>query len=410
MATFSALAQRRLAAAAFVIWPFALWLATRDWPPWGDEAHFLVTVRQFGQGFSLELLRSYDELSAPLTYVVYAAWGHLVGFETAHLRFLSPILAGILLLTHSGVLAHDGVNSRTSLVAVGITALNPYFVGLSAFVFTDMLALVGMVVAWRGVQRGSAFVSAVGVAWATLTRQYSAFLAAAMVITAVLANGNTHRQRSRLAVAAVVGMIPLGALVILWDFSLSPVTPLRERYLTDGLRWDPHSLSLYLAVPGIYLLPLALVTLRHAHWASWLTGLVVAMWVVVFPVQASAAQLGDGISTVGFAHRALVSSLGDRSAHLASVAATAVSAASISTWLAADWTRWSRHSRTTDGLFPWIALVCFFALMPFSFQPWEKYALPELVICAGLFARYNGRQSDDRSGPTYVGGTPRPPG
>jgi hypothetical protein len=377
------------------MWPFALWVAARNQAPWGDEAHFLVTVRQFGDGLSLELLRSYDELSAPLTYIVYAAWGHLVGFETAHLRLLSPALASLMLFAYSRVLAHDGVNTQASMGALGVTALNPYFVGLSAFVFTDMLALLGMVMVWSGVQSGRPLVSAVGLAGATLTRQYSAFLAAAIVIMAVLANGNTPRQRMRWVAVAVVGMIPLGALVMLWGWSLSPVTYLRERYLADGLRFDPHAASLYLAAPGVYLFPLALVTLRQAQWTSWVAGLVVAMWVVLVPVQASPAQLGDGISTVGFAHRAFVAVLGD-SSHLGFVVAAIVGSASVTTWFVAEWARWSGHARTTNALFPWLALLSFGAMMPFSFQPWEKYALPQLVLCAGLFARYHCSPPDNR--------------
>ena len=73
--------------------PLAVWALAARTPPWGDEAHFLETIRLFGAGVSLELLRAYREMTAPLTYLVYAAWGHLAGFDTPRLRLLSPLVA-----------------------------------------------------------------------------------------------------------------------------------------------------------------------------------------------------------------------------------------------------------------------------------------------------------------------------
>jgi hypothetical protein len=311
----------------------------------------------------------------------------MFGFDAPRLRLLSAVFASITLICYTKVLEREVVAKRALSLAVIVVAINPYFVGVSVFVFTDMLALLGMVVVWSGVQNGRAFATVTGLAVATLTRQYSAFLAAAIVIYVTLANGEPMRTRARLFLAALTGMIPLGVLIVFWGWSLSPDTYLRDRYLSDGVRFDPHALSLYMAAPGVYLLPLATITLRRAAWTAWLTGTVVAMWVVVFPVRASAAQLGDGIATVGFAHRAFVAAGGDALAYVAFVVATVVGVASMATWFTAERAQWWDR-RNAIRLFPWVALLCFLALLPFSFQPWEKYALPELVICAGLFARY----------------------
>ena len=184
MARFSTVAARRF---VLVVWPLTLWSLARHQPPWSDEAHFLVTVRQFGSDLSLELLRSYDELSAPLSYIAYAAWGHLVGFDASRLRLLSSVFASLTLICYTLVLMRESRDTRAVVIAVAIVAINPYFVGLSVFVFTDMLALLGMVVLWSGVQNGRAFATGGGLAVATLTRQYSAFLAAAIVISVAMA-------------------------------------------------------------------------------------------------------------------------------------------------------------------------------------------------------------------------------
>jgi hypothetical protein len=362
---------------------FFLWSDVRELTPWGDEEHLLYTVRQFGSGLSVSLLCSYNELSAPLTYIVYAAWGSLTGFETGSLRLLSPIIAAATVLFYWRVLRREGFAPGTIAAALALVAFGPYFVGTSVFVFTDMLALCGMVVTWNGLQSHRSSVVAAGLAVATLTRQYLVFVTAALAAAAMLARGESIRFRARLIVAAAAGTMPLAALMWLWGGTLSPVNPLREMYLSEGLRFDPHAFSLYLATPAVYLAPLVVVTLPRARWREWVVGALAALWAVAFPVQASAAQLQDGVTTVGFAHRALVYVGGPWLASAGFAFAALLSSAAIAVW----WNATRPHeARTAGAWFPWLALGCFLLLMPFSFQPWEKYALPQLMICGFLFA------------------------
>src|SRR5262249_55109975 len=63
-------------------------------PPWGDERHYLETVRTFGRDLSVETLRTYPgELAPPLAFALYAGWGRLAGFEAPRLRLLSLVIA-----------------------------------------------------------------------------------------------------------------------------------------------------------------------------------------------------------------------------------------------------------------------------------------------------------------------------
>ena len=124
----------------------AAWWFTRALPPWGDEAHFLNTIRAFGQGISVDLLRTYPEMSGPLPFALFAWWGGLVGFGTAGLRGLSALIAFATLVLYHSTLEQHGLHGRLKYLLLVLFAANPYFVGLSVFVFTDMLALFGM--AW----------------------------------------------------------------------------------------------------------------------------------------------------------------------------------------------------------------------------------------------------------------------
>jgi hypothetical protein len=373
------------AGAAAMAWPFVLWAGIRERPPWGDEAHFLDTVRQFGQGVSIDLLRSYNELSAPLTYIIFAAWGHLVGFDTSMLRLLSPMLASATTALFWLILVETQASIGWRAISFAAVVSNPYFVGLSVFVFTDMLSFLGLVIMWLGLLRHRAALVVAGLMIATLTRQYSAFLAAALVIAA-LASREPAERRVQAVALAVTGMIPLAMLALLWG-GLAPLSPVRDRYLVEGLRFDVHALSLYMALPGLYLLPIMVIAGRQMRWHIAAAAGLIAGWIIVFPIRASGAQLRDGIETVGFAHRALVNSGGDTAATLVFYLCGAAGVAVVGIWFLAATRSWRNTPPTVTDLFPWAGLTSFLMLMPFSFQPWEKYAIPVLMFCAFLFAK-----------------------
>jgi hypothetical protein len=61
--------------------------------PWGDEYHFVQTVKQFGTNFSIETLTHYNEMSGPLPFIIYSLWGRVFGFDLFILRLLSILIA-----------------------------------------------------------------------------------------------------------------------------------------------------------------------------------------------------------------------------------------------------------------------------------------------------------------------------
>ena len=362
----------------------ATWWFTRGLPPWGDEAHFLHTIRIFGQGLSVDLLRTYPEMSGPLPFVLFAWWGHFVGSGTSGLRVLSALIALATLMLYDRALEQHGLNGRLKNLLFLLFAANPYFVGLSVFVFTDMLALFGMAVVMHATSSGRPWRAALGLAVATLARQYLAFLAAALVLAALF-GGRHERGRVRLAWsgAAVAGMLPLAALVWLWG-GLSPANDLRHLYVADGLRFDPGALSLYLALPGIYLAPLvgavlATVPIRRPH---LLIACAAAGFVLLFPIAPSLPQLREGIHTVGFVHRASVALLPAVEVQWPFAIGAFMGWAAISVAVLNG-----RHHVGSISIARWLplaAIVAFLAVMPFSYMPWEKYALPLLMAVIPL--------------------------
>jgi hypothetical protein len=179
-------------------------------------------------------------------------------------------------------------------------------------------------------------------------------------------------------------MLPLGALAILWA-GLSPVNELRAVYLSDGLGFNPHALSLYLALPGLYLAPLVAVVCATAPFRSrYLAAACIATSVVLlFPVAASPTQLREGASTVGFVHRAAVTLLPAFAQTWPFLAGTFVGWYAVS----AAATTLPRVTSTVSSLHRQllIAIVAsFLVVMPFSYMPWEKYGLPLLMAVVPL--------------------------
>lgn len=372
---------------AFLLIGFAaLWVFANGRPPWGDEVHFLETVRLFGRGVSLELLRTYPEMSAPLTYLVYSAWGHVAGFSTPELRLLSPAIAWVTAMVWWFVIDRNVRSVPVALLVLGSIALNPYFVGLSIFVFTDMLSLLGLGLVVLGVNSRRHWLTVLGLAIATTSRQYLVFLAPALVTADVL-NRPRSADRWRLFIAAFAGTVPLMLLIWLWDGHLAPASAVREVYLTETPSFDLHALALYLAVPGAYLALLVVPGSLKATGGMWIAAAAAGLFQFVFPIQASVAQTRAGGSTVGFLHKAASSSLPPIAATVLFCLLAALFTAAMLYCARRALVEWRAGVASLTDVFLWAAIVSFLLVMPFSYMPWEKYALPLLMLSSLVLAK-----------------------
>jgi hypothetical protein len=190
-------------------------------------------------------------------------------------------------------------------------------------------------------------------------------------------------------------MLPLAALMCLWE-GLSPANAIRDLYLADGLRFDPHALSLYLALPGIYLAPLAVaiclrvpLELRHLPVAC-----AAVLLVLLFPIAPSAVQLREGIHTVGFVHRASVALLPPVAVQWPFVIGAFVGWTAMSAAVLRERGEAWRHRKLEESLLV-AATIAFLVMMPFSYMPWEKYGLPLLVAVAPLLGTSLAPRRDD---------------
>ncbi len=353
-----------------------------EWGHWGDEWHFQNTIKQFGEEISLHNLRHYEEMSTPLPFLAYALWGKLVGFELFHLRILSLIMAVITYLVFHRLLFISIKDEKKVFWGAVLLVIQPYMIGFSIFVYTDMMAILFLLLAVLWHIRRRPILLGLCLVMAILSRQYMAFLVFGGGIYYLLEHITIKRRDSlTMLAAAVLSVVPYLILVFWWG-GLSPDSSLRQRYLGDGFYFHPTTVSLYVSLIFIYLFPLILYYARkfYCGLTVWMVSLIGSIFYVLFPVGPSKPSVEVGIPTVGLFHRLLRYSLGQGFweqvvFHLGFVLAVPVLYS-----LATDLYQRLRQHLFDIKLFLDLAIIAFLVMMPFSYLGWEKYFLPVVPL------------------------------
>ena len=373
--------------------------------PWrGDEPHFVKTIVHFGtRPLSLDLLTHYDEMSGPLPFVLYGAWGRMFGFEPQTLRLFSILVAVATYVMLFWFLESETGNWHLAAWGTAFVVLHPYMLYLSLFVYTDMLAIMCLIGAIVAVRRERPVWLAAALCGAVLNRQYLVFATAAAGIY-YLARLLRHREpeltefwraqlqpeisaarrrdlRQLLAVAASV--IPLTSLCVLWK-GLCPDGNLKQYYLEKHPTFHISSLVLYVSLMSIYLAPVL-----AARWREFFgrpEPLIVAAtlcWLYwLFPVCPSPIafeQLGPEAS-LGMLHLTL-RRLFDNAVleHLTFFTGFAGGLAIVTSLAVDAWRRW-RMGHIDFQLFLDLTALAFLAVMPCSYLNWEKYFMPLVPV------------------------------
>jgi hypothetical protein len=373
----------------------AAWLAVvagvaHQRPLWGDEQHYVETVRTFGRDMGLETFRtSRGELAPPLAFVLYAGWGRLVGFELPRLRLLSPVIAFLTVMAVYALARRVLCDDRAAGLAALFFLLHPYTIGLSVFIFNDMLAILFGVLLAIGIAASRPALVVLGSAAGLMTRQYVGFLTAAAALYCAIRLVRWWRASDLALLVGLLGScLPLAGMILLWG-GLVPVSSARARYLSDGLSFNPASLTLYVTQLFTYLGPLLLLRPwpwagRSRRWWGWVGALSLFYWLV--PVRPSPPQVTAGIETIGFLHRAVRATLGRLGPVAADLFFWIAFALGLSVLFAVVRDVLARR----DGGWPdvraflGLAVLCYLVVMPWSYMHWEKYFMLLLPLAGVL--------------------------
>ncbi len=358
-----------------------------DRPTWGDEWHFVETVRLFGDEISLTTLEHYDEMSTPLPFIMYGLWGRLVGFEIERLRLFSLLLAVITYLLLFVLLTKLLDSRRSAILGTAFVIAHPYMIGFSLFVFTDMSAILFMVAACLAMYNSRPVWFALMLAAAMLCRQYLAFVFLAAMIFFIMQWYHRRDTMPRsMLVTTVLSSLPLLLLFWLWG-DVHPDNLRKQFYAAETFRYHPSAFVLYISQLFWYLLPVVLIRWRrfYSDFRLWLVAAVVSVCYFVFPITVSASAVEAGTHTVGLLHRSLVGLCGDTWPVSAVFYIGFLFGLPVLLSVVRDTYLRLKDHKLDYALFLDLCILSFLLLMPFSYLTWEKYFMPLVPLATARF-------------------------
>lgn len=353
-----------------------------DRPTWGDEWHFVETVEQFGAELNLETLRTYDEMSTPLPFIIYAAWGNAFGFEIERLRVLSLLIAFATYLLLYLLLVRMLTSVRVVWLGTTFVLLHPYMIGFSIFVFTDMSAIMFMLAACLALVHRRPVWFGCMLAAALLCRQYLGFV----FLASLLFFGHQWCMNRRdhslsMLLATGLSMLPLLSLFYLWG-GVHPDNVRQEFYTDEVLGFHASALVLYISLMSLYLLPVLLVC-RRLVWRSkriWLVSLVLSGAYYLYPITPSAAATEANLQTVGLLHRMLPAITESEWLPHALFYLGFLAGLPVLIFILSETCKRLKNKDDNFVLFLDLCVLSFLLVMPFSYLTWEKYFMPVLPL------------------------------
>jgi 4-amino-4-deoxy-L-arabinose transferase-like glycosyltransferase len=356
-------------------------------PCWGDESHTIATIRSFGEPMGMEHIGDYREVTPPLVYIVYALWGRVAGFDLPSLRILSLMFAfAVFFIFHRTLFELFGVG-LTAFLTAAFLMVNPYMIGTSVFVFTDMMTMAFVAALIWAVFRERPLIFFFSAAGALLCRQYTVFLVLAagtyFLIRMIVRGG---RSPAAMIGAAVAAVIPLVSLFALWK-GIAPPSGLAYWNPGGGLAYHLDYVSVYVVMSVVYCFPFVLLAWKKLYTDGRLLifSLAGGLFYLAFPIAPSKVTLEQTSHiTVGLFHRTVKTLLPNSTVEHAFFLMLFI--LGIPVLARTVWDGWMRVKRgdATFALFLDISVVFFYLIMPISYQNWEKYLLPLLPI---LFMR-----------------------
>ena len=369
----------------FVFEGTVIYVAGLKRPYWGDEAHFVKTIRQFGEEISLQRIKNYNEGAAPLTFIVYSIWGRIFGFEIHILRIFAVIIAFATYISFHYLLFSLFQNSKIAFLATTFLVINPYMIGLSIFVFTDMLAILFLLAFCISISKSKPIIFALSSACALLTRQYLVFLiAAAGLYYLIKFFKKKNRYALYMLLSLFISVLPLAFLLFLWK-GPGPPEALKYWYPKERFVFHISYLIQYTCLLFVYLLPIILLRWNYFYTNKkkmlWCSAMSLLYW--LFPIVPSRLTLEQThFVTIGLFHRFLKLILKNQFLEHSIFFVAFFAGLPVVFYFFRDcYTKW-KESDFSYLFFLDLSIIVFLIIMPFAHLNWEKYILPLVPLAS----------------------------
>jgi 4-amino-4-deoxy-L-arabinose transferase-like glycosyltransferase len=323
-------------------------------------------------------------MSTPLPFMLYAIWGKIFGFELITLRFFSIVIASFFYCI-AFIFLKSVFSPKKALLYTVFLSLNPYLLGLSYFVFTDMLSMLFIVITIWAINKNNFILMSIGIAGALLCRQYLIFMPITIIVAAAISFLYTHnKQDITKLISAVMGTFPLCLLVLYWG-GLSPVNTTRQDYINESMKFHPEALSLYVLLITVYMFPVIIMKFKELY-----SSLKVVLWsipfslfILLFPVMQPVSWIEKEHHIVGFFHKITALS-GTILVEKLIFYVCFLFAIPVLLKIVSDLINNIRNRQFDLFFMAQIAVFSFMMIMPLSYMLWEKYFIPVilfLIIC-----------------------------
>jgi len=344
---------------------------------WGDERHFVETIKFFGDEISFKSLKHYNEMSTPFPFLLYAAWGRVFNFDLNTLRLLSILLALITYLAFYYLLTLFINNRITVLLAAAFFVLHPYMVGFSVFVFTDMLPLTASIFCLIALKKNKPVLFMISAMIGILSRQYFLFFSGAAGLFYLLKYWYSREKADlKMVTATALSLLPLIFLFVFWG-GFSPVNKINHLYLDEAFTFHFEYLTLYIFQLFVYLLPF--VIFRRKYFYSnrrvLFFSLLISVVYFIFPVEPCKASVEVGLSTVGYFHKLIQITMSQSYEHIIFYLGFLLGWPVLITIIIDIYKRLTQKKYDFIFLLN-LAIISFLVIMPFSYLLWEKYFMP----------------------------------
>lgn len=278
-----------------------------DFRAWTDEEHFYFTILEFINQPLLPTLKHYEEMSTPLPFILYAFWGWLFGSSLATLRVLSILITFITIISAFQLFKKFQLSNLTSYICILILTLNPYFIGVGFFVYTDLMCELCMLWVFIYLIDRKYLATSIWLLLAILCRQYMILFLP--VIAIFIFSKQSFKINNALIKQELLLLIPVvgfAALMVFWG-GASPDNTLKELYIHRAYTFHWDAITAYMAASMVYTFPLLFLMLKNTKKNHLLFVVPLsAIWFGLFPVQGSQVAIDSiiHIDTIGLIHKA----------------------------------------------------------------------------------------------------------
>ncbi len=350
-------------------------IKNREW--YVDEYHFIPTIRLFYDHPTITTLKTYPEITGPLTYIMYAGWATVLGFSTFTLRIFSMVLAGAVFFLIYIIARRETNSPIMGCAAMAMCMVNPYMAGLSIFVFTDMSMLVFLLLSYQAFSHGSAVRLWLWLSCALLCRQFAGFLLIAVAVySSLIWLQSRNKQDMRMLSAAILSVVPLGVLFLLWG---GPATQEGSKIYLHSYKLKYFNyLVFYIATFWVYAAPLIIWKARELFTSVRLgiCSVVLLALYPLFPVAVSEHTLQYGqYAANGYIHRCIkaISSVTLPVMEHILLALLFGAGCYVVLRIGKDTLSRIRRHRFSPPLVLELSFYAFLLFMPMQYQVWEKY-------------------------------------